>query len=694
MLSEKKLQNKTFEDLMQEARIQIPMYSKEWTNFNPSDPAVTTLENLSAYTILQQGFTNRVTDSAREQLFSLLGYERRPGKNARVMLQPMNVEAPVIIPSGQRFTVGNLSYETNREFTIYGNRIIGVYGKHKGQLKDYSVLLDRDIPLEIPVFSDKPEKGMELYIVIDDNHELPEEINFYFDLSEYGHRNRTKGVNLFSDIKWQCYTGKGFTDIKCSDNTGSFLTSGEVRFKISKDRMKPYSELPQNGYVIRAVLNRADYDIPPRLKGVYGFLFEVWQKETKSICYTFSSKEQIDVFCDILEAGYIQLFCREDDGCYHRYESASGNEARGRFYEKTGIDFGRYSFSFNRDKYGYAPGNYDNAVKLVAYNEEIMRQFDLGQIYGYDNQIIELPVQNIVKESFSLIISRKLPNKETVYDFVKPDNTGEDDFKYSILENEGKIIIKDAADYINGRIYMCGCAVSGGEDGNVRAGTIFVPYGYETEITFMNPAAGSGGRIKESLEDMKKRFILDMQEHYTAVEAEDYEQIVRTTPGLCIDKVRAITDKRNNRINIAVKPYSSSRFPVLSSIYKEEIKKRLEERRLLSTSVEIMQPVYAVVNVQGTIYVKSHFENCREQIEAVINKELDYINSSANFGDRMNFDELFHKIESLECVDFIYDLSTISQNRQYTEQQGMDIIPADNCLLYPGTISIELNTME
>ena len=34
MLSEHLLQNKTYEDLMQEARIQIPLYSKEWTDFN------------------------------------------------------------------------------------------------------------------------------------------------------------------------------------------------------------------------------------------------------------------------------------------------------------------------------------------------------------------------------------------------------------------------------------------------------------------------------------------------------------------------------------------------------------------------------------------------------------------------------------------------------------------------------------
>ena len=694
MLSEKLPQDKEFEDLMQEARIQIPLYSREWTNFNPSDPAVTTLENLSAYTILQQAYTANVSSQAKEKIFGLLGYECRNGKNARVMLQALNVNEPVIIPSGQRFLVGDLCYETNREFILYGNRILGLYGIHGGQIRDYSVILDKDIPLEIPVFSDKPEKGMEFYIVIDDEQELPDEINLYVDFAVNGKRNPIENVHLFADMKWQCYTGRGFIDIKCRDNTGSFVTSGEIRLKLPKNRMKVYEELPQKGYVIRAVLTKAEYDIPPRMKGVYGFLFEVWQKETQSICYTFSDKDKLDVYCDILEHEYIQLFCKEDDGYYYRYEPAPNGARDGRFYNITRLGYGNYSFEFDRERYGFGPGNYENAIKLVAYNEEIMRQYDLGQIYGYDDQTIDLPVKDIVKESFSLILGKRLRNAEVVYEFVKPDCTGTDDFKYSIIESEGKIIIKDAAGYIGSSIYMCGCATTMGEQGNVRANTIFNPAGYDTDIVFTNPAAGIDGCRKETLEDLKRRFMMDFQNHYTAVKAGDYEDIVKTTPGLCIHKVKAVADPRLNRINIAVKPYGNKDYPTLSNVYMEIIKRRIEERRLLSTAVEIQQPVYAAVDVQGTVYVKPHFENCHSVIEKVIREELDYVNNSANFGDRLNFDELFHKVEALECVDFIYDLSIIPQQRRFVEQKGMDIVPAGNCLLYPGTISIELNTME
>jgi hypothetical protein len=41
------LDNRTFDDLMKEMIASIPRYSKEWTNFNPSDPGITVLELLS-----------------------------------------------------------------------------------------------------------------------------------------------------------------------------------------------------------------------------------------------------------------------------------------------------------------------------------------------------------------------------------------------------------------------------------------------------------------------------------------------------------------------------------------------------------------------------------------------------------------------------------------------------------------------
>lgn len=693
MLSHHMLQEQTFENLLLDARKQIPLYTKEWTNFNPSDPAQTILENLSAFTILQQAYIDQMPDAVQEKLFAMAGFKQEKGRSARILLEAKNVKEPVLLPSGQRFHIGDLYFETNRDFLLRGNQLTGVYGKYEESITDYSYILAEDYPVNAYIFTKQPKPKMELYLVMDAIGEPGEDLIFYAHLTEHFQRNAFEGKNLFAEIQWQIYTAKGFVNLRCKDGTGCLLTSGELTFKLPKEKAAVYEELPQKGFVIRGILKRADYDIPPELKSISGFLFEVWQKETKSICYTYGRKQEIRLFCDILEAGYMQIFCKESkDGSYYLYEKAVQGDEKGRYFHLEHLDYGMYKLTFDKGTFGYAPGNFDNAVKLVSYSEEIMRSFDLGTIYGYDNQEVILPAKHIVKESFSLIVMHKNTEGETVYDFIRPSGEKKNEFHYSLLEDEGKIVIHDAADYIDGRMFLGGCAVFSGEEGNVRAGSRFKPIGYDSNVVFTNPVAGKGGRYPETTADVRNRLIADLRKHYTAVEAEDYETLVKTTPELCIHKVKAIRDDVKNQIRIAVKPMSHLPFPKLNPIYQKAIQKRLEEARLLTVNIELDQPVYVPVYVRGTIYVKPHYEGCRKQIESIIRRELDYITSDRGFGERFHFDILFHQIEELSCVNYIYELSVISQNMVAAPQKGLDIQPQDNCLLYPGEIVLELNT--
>ena len=695
MLSKAMMQEQTFENLIQEARAQIPLYTSEWTNFNPSDPAETILENLSAFTILQQAYIDKMPEEVQKKLFAMAGFTSRNGRSARVLLEAKNVNQTVMIPSGQRFYVGDMCFETNRECPLRGNRLTGIYGKCADSLRDYSYILDEDYPVDALVFTEEPKEGMELYLVMDDIAEEGEEIIFYVHLSNEYQRNPFEGKNYFAEIQWQIYTAKGFVNIRCKDGSGNFLTSGEISFRIPKETPVVYEELPKKGYVIRGVLKRANYDIPPRIARVNGFLFEVWQKETKSICYTYEQNMQIELFCDILEDGYIQIFGKETkDGSYHLYNRAIEETQTGRFFRCTRLGFGRYRIEFDKEAFGYVPGNFPNAVKIVSYNQEMMYGYDLGVVYGYDDQEIVLPAKHIVKESFSIIVMHQNDKGENVYHFVRPSSGKKGELQYTLLENEGILVINDAADFIDARIFLGGCAVSNGAEGNIRAGSRFIPMGEENEILFINPVEGKGGCYSETTAEVRQRLIEDLREHYTAVEAQDYENLVRTTPMLCIDKVKAVRDDVQNCIKIAVKPLSPTPFSKLSKIYENAIMNRLEQARLLTVDIEIQQPVYVPVYVKGTIYVKPHYTGSKQQIEDVIRRELDYISTNRNFGEQFHFDTLFQKIEELSCVRYVYELSVSSQNSIHAVQKGLDIYPKDYCLLYPEEIILELNTTE
>ena len=53
MLSVDELQSRTYEERMEDVLRELPIRSSEWTNYNPSDPGITILENMTAFSALQ-----------------------------------------------------------------------------------------------------------------------------------------------------------------------------------------------------------------------------------------------------------------------------------------------------------------------------------------------------------------------------------------------------------------------------------------------------------------------------------------------------------------------------------------------------------------------------------------------------------------------------------------------------------------
>ena len=107
-----------------------------------------------------------------------------------------------------------------------------------------------------------------------------------------------------------------------------------------------------------------------------------------------------------------------------------------------------------------------------------------------------------------------------------------------------------------------------------------------------------------------------------------------------------------------------------------------------------MKPNYVAISVKCTAYVKRHFNDCKNQIEERIKSKIDYINSEHNFGDRLLFEDVFHAIEELPCVEYVYDLSLHSENNKLAQMKEYDIYPRFDCLCYPGEITVEIVTAE
>ena len=695
MLNSKNLDNQSYEERLRDAIAQIALYSDEWTNYNPSEPGITVLENLTAFTSLQQSAMNEVTSQVRQNLLRLAGFVPGKSKSARLLLGigAKKTEKTTVLQANKQFWLGDLCFETNRVTTVYPYRITGIFSKRGDDFFDHSYLCGREFPMPGYIFGESPKVGDSIYFAMDGITNPNEPLLLYVTVADRWNRNPfPKGErNLFASLKWEYYTQGGFVELQVRDFTNCFLTSGEIHMRFSKEKPSPCPEFSGKPYVVRATLTRADYDICPKLMGVTGFLFEVWQKQTLSVCCTFQNVRQAYFSSDMAREGYFLVFCKEEKGSsYYRYESAYDSGTKGRYYELKRGENGEVYVCFDQKGHGCAPGKFRDAVRVLIYTEELMRRYMLGCVLGYDNQEIKLPVTNIVYDTFSILAKRVNEEGEEVYDFVRPERYEPEALTYHLLCNSGTIVIEDAGDYIGAELFVASCSISRGSEGNIRAGGSF---SQEGEM-FYNPGPGTGGCFQENDRQLQQRFCMDVQKSYTAVTAADYEMLVRNTPQLCIHKVHAVMDEKKNLVKIAVKPGTDARFPTLSEIYCKEIHKYLEKHRLLTTRIQIVSTSYVRINVQGTIYVRQHHENCREQIEEALCTVIDYQSNGKNPGDILRFNEVFHALENVTCVDLIYELSLRPQLPHQARMQDADIIPEFNCLCCPGIMSLRISTCE
>ncbi len=691
MLNNRSLDDKTYEELMAEAIMQIPLYSQEWTNYNPSDPGMTILENLTAFGLLQQNQIDQITPAVRLKLLKMAGFEPARGRCARLLLSAEDLEETLSLSSGQKFRLGGLCYETNRSMEIKPCHLTGIYGEYGGERHDCSWLTDREVKVPAYVFGKAPKEGDSLWFTADLLPDAGEEVIFSVTVADRYNRNpfTERGSNTFAALKWECYTEGGFAEMNVRDDTGCFLISGEIRMRLPAAAPAPCPEAGGE-YALRATLTRAEYDVRPKLLSVDGFLFETWQKDTRSACCTFNRSTSVRLRSSLLKEGYVTVFCKEEKGSsYRRYMPAYG-EGSGRFYDETVEEDGAHVWHFDRKKYGYGPEKIKNAVRIVAYSEEIMRRYFLGTVLGYDRQEIRLPVNHIVADGFCIVARRPDGSGGDLFDFVRPSRFGEDDLTYYLYENEGRIVIEDAGAFIGAELYIASVSVTAGPEGNIRAGCQLDCEDLSAPIRFYNPRPGSGGCFRETVDEVTLRFRQDIRRPYTAVTAADYEQLAMETPELCIHKAKAYLNAGRNLVRIAVKPGTDEELPKLSAAYKKAIEKQVEGRRLLTTKIEIMPPAYVPVNVQGIVYVKNQYENALEQIEKAVRQSVDFVHSERNFGETLKFEDVFRAVESLDCVEFIYELSLYPQDPSLARLVEADIVPAENALCYAGEIALEI----
>lgn len=691
MLGSINLNDKNYEELIEEAISQIPLYSNEWTNFNMSDPGITILQNLTAFQMLQRSYINEITDDIRRRLLAILGYHAKANEGARVALE---CKEGADLPMHCKLMSGELCFETEEPTTVAPCNIEAVFTEYEGEYKDITYLLkNRDVAIGASIFGPVQKEGMSVVIVFDKLPNTRRPFLLYAQIETSANRNPFNSCQKpdFSQLEWQIYQNGQWVNAEVSDFTFGFLKSGYIYLTVENVSPSYFTEAPVCGLAIRCVLTKANYDLLPRVMSLTANLFEVVQRDTRAASFVFTGESDLKIDSEMTAYGYIYVYCKEtEDGPYFLYSQYAGLEETGRFYvyDQQGGVF------FDKQRFGFAPCQSLDAVRVCCYDEETIMNRKLGVAYGYENQVIDIHlIEHILSDNFQLLCQYTNDKGEVCYQFVSPDLEGEDDLQYQVWEETGKINIKNAGLLEGAILYICDLATTAGKHGNIRPENRLVHKfpGYPEKACYINPAWATGGTSFETTQELRQRFLADMKTAKTAVTAADYEEIVRRTPGLCIHKVKAAVDPSKEWVQVAVKPYGEEPFPKMSPYYLKQIGNYLNQSRMITTKVQLMQPEYVPIGVKAVVDIKNYYENASQTITDVLHNLLDQIHSDCSFGTTIEYYKIYKAISQIPMVESIYRLQLDAPAYADAKKSGGDIVLGSRSLGYPGKLVVEMN---
>ncbi|MCP4655276.1 MAG: hypothetical protein GY856_07645 [bacterium] len=194
--------------------------------------------------------------------------------------------------------------------------------------------------------------------------------------------------------------------------------------------------------------------------------------------------------------------------------------------------------------------------------------------------------------------------------------------------------------------------VGGGPRGNVAAGSITTladaPQLALQGAKVQNPAPATGGAERESIEHAVAHAPSVFRSLKRAVTAEDYKALALSYPG--VGKVRAEAVHWNT-VTLYVAPEGGGQ---VSDVLEASLLAYFEDKRPLTTMIEIADVSYVPVYVTAVVGVKSYYSRdaVAEEVRRKAGELLAF--ERVDFGQRIFLSKFYEAIEAVDGVDSAY----------------------------------------
>ncbi len=656
-----KLDERTFQDLVDEAKLRIPRYTPEWTNHNVSDPGVTLIE-LFAYMVDHLLYQiNRVPEKNYRTFLDMIGVKLSPPNAAKgevTFRLSTYLPNPLLIPKGSEVATVRTEEQNARIYTTDQELVVtppilkyAVITPNSQTFTNVSLTTLNDDPKPLQVFPENPQPGNAFYLGFD------------------------------------------------SDIARNLITVGLHSEKLG------VGINPKNAPLVWEYWDRLDNDWRELEVGsdTTGGLTLPWGQVELYIPQTIGQRE-IVVVGDTLTASWIR--CRYRD------------------------------LTTGQPPYLMSPSvlkitSYAIGGTTVVSHSQIIKMEDLGRSSGEPGQKFKLqntPVLSLDASAGEIILvdsleEGKVPevwtpvpdfsdSKPTDRHFVCDYITGEITFGPALRNPSGIEEQWGAIPPYNHMITMASYRTGGGLEGNVGANSITVlksSIPYVSSVNNRRPI--TGGTTAESLEHALIRGPRTLRARNRAVTAEDFEVLTReATSGVA--RVKCLTpgplDKPDpdervepGTVVLLVIPEVDSELREvrpehlsISAGMKQDILSYLDERRLLTTQVELTTPRYQWVTIQARIKTSNAYVNERVKREAErrIYRFIRPVNGGPDptmrydkpgegwpFGRILYVSEFYPLLQTIEGVEFIEKIEMFPVNDITRGQAG-----APNFIINPG----------
>jgi predicted phage baseplate assembly protein len=558
------LDDRRFQQLVDDAKRLVQQRCPEWTDHNVSDPGVTLIETFAWMTDLLLYRLNRVPDRLYVKFLELLGVSLFPPTAARTELTfwlSGTVPDPVVVPEGTEVsTLRTESDEPVTFSTIDPLELAPVRVEHLfnhntgGEVVDHDATLkDLEFNTEFLAFSTPPAPGDLLLVGLD--HAVPRGI-VGLDL-----RCTIEGIGVDPTdppLVWEAFcAGSWVACVVIEDTTGGLNRDGRVTLRVPKGHEASVINATRAGWlrarVVQSVEGQPFYSSPPKIFTCAG----------------------------VLLGGEVDA----------THAETIRNEV-------VGLSEGVPGQRFELQRSPVLPGDAFVVEVAAGSGWSEWRQVSNFADSGPDAKV-----------------------------FVLDASAGEVVFGPAVRMEDGSVRQYGAVPPKAAPIRVLEYRTGGGRKGNVQARTITVlrnPIPFISTVE--NRVAASGGVDGEDIENAKMRGPLQLRSRNRAVTALDYEQLAKEAAPE-IARIRAVAADENDpgAVRVLVVPAVADgelgrvtfdqMVPDATAL--ERIARYLDARRVMGARVIVEPPRYQGITVVVRVKARSRFEPRRLRDECL-----------------------------------------------------------------------------